>query len=189
MQQPDPSLFQPIRNSRLELGQVYFRTSTIKDWKRLLKPDKYKQLVPDTWRRLAERQLMAVYGFVIMPNHLHVICEMLRNNGKEMPHASFNKTTSHLLVQDLKQQHPAVLAHFRVDEPERPYRIWQRDALAILLDSRAKAAQKLAYLHLNPLHERWQLVDRPENYLWSSARFYETGVDAFGFLTDYQVRL
>ena len=82
----------------MELGQAYFRTSTIKDRKRLLKPDTYKQLVPDTWRRLVERQLIAVYGFVIMPNHLHVIWEMRQKNGKEMPHASFNKTTSHLLV-------------------------------------------------------------------------------------------
>jgi putative transposase len=44
------------------------------------------------------------------------------------------------------------------------------------------------YLHMNPLHARWNLADRPENYYWSPARFYETGIDDFGFLTHYMNR-
>jgi len=67
-------------------------------------------------------------------------------------------------------------------------RVWQRDALAILMDSRAKVEQKIEYIHLNPLQERWSLADRPENYKWSSARFYEEEIDDFGFITHYLER-
>jgi putative transposase len=80
------------RNSRME---VYFWTDTIKDWKHLLKQDKYKNVIISSWQELVERDKIAIYGFVIMPNHLHIVWEMKEPNGREMPHTSFNKFTSH----------------------------------------------------------------------------------------------
>jgi putative transposase len=183
----DPLLKQ-VRNSKMELKNVYFWTDTIQDWKHLLKQDKYKQVIIDTWEDLVKKELIIVYGFVIMPNHLHLIWELNKMNGKEMPHASFNKATAHLITKDLKEMHPAVLKVFQVADQERSYRIWQRDPLAVLMDSKAKLEQKLDYIHNNPLQARWTLTDRPENYPWSSAAFYETGVDDFGFITDYRER-
>lgn len=173
------------RNSRMIFGEAHFWTDTIKDWKKLLNQDKYKEIIISSWQELVSRGLVAVYGFVIMPNHIHVVWEMKEPNGKEAPHASFNKYTSHAILKDLKGSHPEVPPYFKVDDPERKYRIWQRDPLAILMDSRVKVEQKILYMHNNPLHERWNLADRPENYRWSSARFYESGTDEFKFLTHY----
>ena len=173
------------RNSRMDFGEVYFWTDTIKDWKKLLNPDKYKEIIISSWQDLVSRGLIVVYGFVIMPNHIHVVWEMKEPNGKESPQASFNKYTSHAILKDLKINHLDVLPYFKVDDPERRYRIWQRDPLAVLMDSRVKVEQKIHYMHTNPLHERWNLADRPENYFWSSARFYEVGTDEFKFLTHY----
>jgi len=85
----------------------------------------------------------------------------------------------------LKEKSPRSIAIFKVDTLEREYRIWQRDSLAVLMGSRAKVGQKIGYIHRNPLHERWNLADCPESYPWSSANFYETGGDKFGFLTHY----
>lgn len=167
---------------------MYFWTDTIKDWKRLLKPDKYREIVITSWQELNDRKMVTIYGFVIMPNHLHVVWEMKEPNGKEMPHASFNKYTSHMILKDLKVSHPDVLPYFKVDDPERSHRIWQRDPLAVLMDNQQKVEQKIVYMHNNPLHERWNLADRPKNYRWSSAGFYETGVDEFGILTHYMDR-
>ncbi len=107
-------------------------------------------------------------------------------NGKEMPQASFNKFTAHQLIKDLKINDPALLKQFAVDEVDRTYRIWQRDPLAILMDSREKMEQKIQYIHENPLHDKWSLAQFPEDYHWSSAHFYETGNDNFGFLTHYK---
>jgi len=91
-------------------------------------------------------------------------------------------------LKDLKVSHPDSLPHFKVDDSERCHRIWQRDPLAILMDTQKKVEQKTEYMHNNPLHERWNLADRPENYRWSSASFYETDVDEFGILTHYMDR-
>jgi putative transposase len=181
-------IFKVPRNSRMLLGEVYFWTDTIKDWKHLLKQDKYKQLIIDTLKELVGGGFIKIYAFVIMPNHLHFVWELLEKNGNEMPHASFNKKTAHLITKDLKTNHTAVLAYFEVKEKERKFRIWQRDPLAVLMDYKSKAEQKINYIHNNPLQERWNLSERPEAYRWSSARFYEDGFDEFGFLTHYGER-
>jgi putative transposase len=180
--------FEAIRNSKMNLNEVYFWTDTVLDWKKLLKQDKYKQRIIEEWQKLIVKRKIAIYAFVLMPNHLHVVWELLEKNGKEMPHASFNKATGHEIIKDLKENHPAVLNHFEVNENERQYRIWQRDPLAILMDNIHKVEQKINYIHNNPLQERWNLADNPENYKWSSARFYELGIDDFGFLTHYKER-
>lgn len=38
------------------------------------------------------------------------------------------------------------------------------------------------YIHVNPLNKNWQLAKDDLGYYYSSARFYETGLDEFGFL-------
>lgn len=178
----------PIRKSKMFIGEVYFWTSTIKDWKKLFSKDQYKTLIIDCLKELTQKNLIKVYAFVIMPNHLHLIWEMLTMNKKEMPYASFNKKTSHIIIQNLKLHYPHLLPYFKVNENDRSFRVWQRDALAILMDNLSKLEQKIDYIHFNPLQERWNLVTSPEDYHWSSAKFYETGVDEFGFLTHYRDR-
>lgn len=177
-----------FRNSKMLLNEVYFWTDTVKDWKKLFRPVKYKKLLLAELRKLVDRKLIVVYGFVIMPNHLHLVWELVTKNGREMPNASFNKAVAHEIMKDLKLNHHAVLPYFKVNEKERQFRIWQRDPLAILMDSRRKVEQKLDYIHANPLQERWNLAMAPEEYEWSSAGFYETGIDQFGFLTHYMDR-
>jgi hypothetical protein len=44
-------------------------------------------------------------------------------------------------------------------------------------------AQKIDYVHFNPV--KAGLCARPEDYFYSSARFYATGVDEFNMLTHY----
>ncbi len=167
------------------LHRVYFWTSTIINWQMLLTPDKYKQFIVDSLKHLVKTQKITVYAFVIMPNHIHLVWRLEAMNGKEAPHASFHKFTAHVLIQDLKDYFPHLLKHYRVEEKDRTHRVWQRDALAVLIDSRKKAEQTINYIHNNPMAGRWNLSDTPEDYYWSSASYYELEKDEFGFLTHY----
>jgi putative transposase len=177
-------IFTTQRNSIMLLDEIYFWTDTIKDWQILLYDDDHKAIIINSLRELVLREKIIVYAFVIMPNHIHLIWEMKELNGKEMPHASFNKFTAHQFQKLIKAKNPEILNNFKVDESERKYRFWKRDPLAILLDGKDKAIQKLNYIHNNPLQEKWKLCDIPEDYKWSSAKFYDIGVDDFGFLTN-----
>jgi REP element-mobilizing transposase RayT len=170
------------------LNEVYFWTDTVKDWKPLLANDAYKTLLINELRSLTDKGMIAVYGFVLMPNHIHLIWELLKMNGKEKPHASFNKYTSHEMVKHLKANQPHQLEKYEVEETDRQYRIWQRDPLAVRMNSKSKCSQKLNYIHKNPLQDHWNLATREEQYPWSSAGFYLTGKDDFGFLTHYTER-
>ena len=51
--------------------------------------------------------------------------------------------------------------------------------------SREMVSQVLNYIHNNPCTEKWKLAATPEEYYFSSARFYFEGKDDWGFLTNY----
>jgi hypothetical protein len=61
--------------------------------------------------------------------------------------------------------------------------------LAMRIDTRESADQTLLYMHHNPLQEHWKLCGDPNQYRFSSAQFYDNGVDDFGILTHNMDRI
>ena len=85
---------------------------------------------------------------------------------------------------DLLKHHPAVLQCFRVDAKDRIYQFWERNSLSIELRTHSVFLQKMEYIHWNPVRAGLCLL--PEDYHYSSAKFYQTGIDNWGFLTHYR---
>ncbi len=172
----------------MNLNNIYFFTATIQGWKHLLKDDPYKDIIIGSLKYLSEKELINVYAFVIMPNHIHLIWEMLGKNGKEMPYESFMKATSHQFLAKLRRENPELLLQYKVEyDDSRQHRFWKRDALPVELYSDKVFEQKFDYIHNNPVQERWNLADEPTDYKYSSAKFYETEIDEFGFLKHFSV--
>jgi REP element-mobilizing transposase RayT len=61
-----------------------YLTSTILEWKHLLKPDKYKDIVISSLEFLVIERRIKVYGFVIMSNHIHVIWQVQQALNQKM---------------------------------------------------------------------------------------------------------
>lgn len=163
----------------------HFFTATILAWKKLLQPDKYKQIIIESLHFLVKEGRIKVYAFVIMPNHIHLIWRILAPHTQENVQRDFLKFTAQRIKRDLCLHHEAVLAHFYVGASDRKYQFWERNPLAIPLYSLPVFLQKLAYIHKNPLQEKWDLAPYPEAYYYSSAKFYETGEDDFDMLSAY----
>ena len=180
--------YKGYRNSHTTLNEVYFWTITINQWYHLLNEEQHKMIIIDSLRWLCKNQLIEVYGYVIMPNHVHLLWNQLKMNGKELPKNSFEKFTAKALTVKIKQRGGAYQQQFAVTAHDRRHSIWQRDPLAIRVFSREMAAQKLEYIHFNPLQEHWRLCRRQEDYRFSSALFYEKGIDEFGIVTHYMDR-
>ena len=125
-----------------------------------------------------------VLGYVIMPNHIHLIWRINEPNGKESPQGSFLKYTAHIFKKMLRDEGRLTLEAYGVDAENKKYEFWQRDSLAIPLFTRKVAIQKLNYIHNNPLKEHWNLVKHPCDYKYSSARYYEMNEKDFSFLKD-----
>ena len=180
----DKSIFEYERKSYISIGEIYFWTATINQWKHLLKRDAYKDIIINSLKYLNEKGKIDVFAFVIMPNHIHLIWRINEMNGKETAQASFLKFTAHEFKRKLKIDAPEFLLEFAVSAHNKNYEFWKRDSLAIHLYSKEIAFQKLDYIHNNPLAEHWQLVKDPCEYKYSTCNFYNTGKKIFSFIKD-----
>ncbi|WP_214070354.1 transposase [Mucilaginibacter sp. dw_454] len=162
-----------------------FFTATILEWKLLLKPDVFKDIIINSLLFLKNEGSIVVYGFVIMPNHIHLIWQIQDGFIKEKIQLRFLKFTGQQLKFELTKINPEQLENYRVNAKDREYQIWERNSLSVDLWTAAVFIQKLDYIHNNPIQEKWRLANYPEDYKYSSAKFYETGIDDFGLLKHY----
>lgn len=78
-----------------------------------------------------------------------------------------------------------MLNEFLVNSTDRKYQFWKRSSLSVDLWSDEVFMQKLVYIHNNPVQEKWKLAEHPEDYKYSSARFYVDGSDEFNLVTHF----
>ena len=158
-----------------------FFTATIQEWKPLLKEDKYKNVIVDCLKFLVKEGKVTINGFVIMDNHIHIVWQAKGINTIQKIQTSFLKHTSKEFKKLLEEDKN--LEAYKVDAIDRHYNFWKRDSLNIELYTAAVFHQKLNYIHHNPV--RANLCNLPEDYYFSSASFYEKGIDHFEFLEHY----
>ena len=170
------------RKSYIEINRTYFFTASVHQWLPLLESKDNKELIVNYLKELSERKFIKVYSFVIMPTHVHFIWDQLQKNGKETPQGSFLKFTAHEFLKKLKQDGSS--KPYEVNAANKKHQIWQRDSLSVEICEVDFAKQKIEYIHFNPVSGKWNLAENYLEYYYSSARFYETGVDDFGFLNN-----
>ena len=158
-----------------------FYTATILEWKLLLKPGKYKDVIIQCLQYLTTNKKITLYAFVIMDNHIHLIWQALPGKTPKQIQLSFMKYTAQQIKFDLVESHPLVLDKFRLNAKDITYQFWKRNSLGIELYSHDVFIQKLEYIHWNPV--KAGLCSLPEEYYYSSAHFYHIGTDNFGMLT------
>ncbi len=163
-----------------------FFTASIKDWLPLLRHKNQKQTILDSLQFLVSNKRVKVYAFVIMPNHLHLIWQNTTNHKYSDVQRDFLKFTAQTIKNDLITANSSLITKLRVDNKDRKYQIWQYKSLSKELYSQTVFLQKLDYIHHNPLQENWKLATDPCDYFYSSAKYYETGISDFQFLSDYR---
>src|SRR5690349_3055237 len=100
------------RKSHMEMGEIYFWTTTINNWHKLLLNDDYKEIIIGSLDYLSSAGKIDVFGFVIMPDHLHLIWRALALNGKETPQGSFLKFTAHEFRKKIAKRGPTATEQF-----------------------------------------------------------------------------
>jgi len=105
--------------------------------------------------RVRQHHQLRVYGYVIMPEHVHLLVNEPENG------------TLAQAMQSLKQGVARRLA-LRANDP-----FWQARYYDFNVWSERKFVEKLRYIHRNPVHRG--LVTRPEDWLWSSFLHYAAG--------------
>ncbi len=95
----------------------------------------------------------------------------------------FGKFTAKQLILKIHLDETLFIEEYKSTQKDRKYQIWERRPLAIPIYNDKTFYQKLNYIHCNPCSAKWNLANTPQEYLYSSAKFYETGIDDWGFLT------
>ena len=160
-----------------------FYTATIYKWQPLLADDKHKDTIVNSLKFLVIEKRIVLNAFVIMSNHIHLIWQPLFGFSPSNIQASFMKFTDQQLKRSLSNNNVETLASFKVNKYDREYQFWKSEPLGIKMISPAVFEQKLNCIHYNPV--RAGLCINPEDYYYSSAKFYLDATDSLGILTHY----
>ena len=160
-----------------------FFTASIKGYYKLLQHDKYKDIIVNSLRFLVESNRIKLFAFVVMDDHIHLIWQMQPLIHPQHVQRDFLKYTAQQIKLDLQKNHPEILPQFKSEANDWIYQFWKRRALSIELRTDKIFQQKLDYINWNPV--KAGMCKLPEEYKYSSALLYHTGLDNWAFLTHH----
>jgi len=163
---------------------MFFFTATINSWQNLLEDNQLKLIILNTFRWFVNNKKAAIHGFVIMPNHFHVLWTPLQDNYDII--FSFKSYTGSQFRNYLLENNPSLLKNYVSSQGDSQFNFWKRRSKSIEMMTRTIAGQKLDYLHQNPLQGKWQLCEVEEDYYYSSASYYFDETNHFDFLSRYE---
>lgn len=150
-----------IRISHELKDQIYFFTCTVKNWYYLF--DRYDrfQILEDSFVFCQKHKGLKVYAYVFMLNHLHCIASA-PDLGSVIH--DMKAYLSKALRRNISATEKNVLSLFQ--ESDGSFRLWEKTNYPKLVMSEEFLAQKVDYIHFNPVKK--QYVHFPEDWRWSS---------------------
>jgi REP element-mobilizing transposase RayT len=142
------------------------------------------------WFDHLHRNDVFVTGYVIMPNHVHVLLyfpQMPKSLNTVIGNAK--RFMAYEIIKRLEEKKAAHLLdvlHGGVKKREQKkgqiHKVFEESFDAKDCYSEEFIFQKLQYMHLNPVSKKWNLADDFTDYEHSSASFYEKGVKRYEHL-------
>ena len=158
--------------------KLYFVSFSVVYWIDLFIRNEYKNILLNSWEHCIKHKGMELYGYCIMTSHVHMILGTRQNNMDDIMR-DMKRYTSIQLKSAIKD-HPFesrkewILWMMKRAGKKNcnniEFQLWQQDNHPIQLNSPLIAYQKLDYTHYNPVVAG--IVEKPEDYLYSSARNY-----------------
>lgn len=128
-----------------------------------------KQLTGDAINEARNSCGFLLFAYVFMPDHVHLLTDAPRKPSQVLQY--IKGISGHRVIDYLKvAQHESSLQKLRHVDWKRNHRysLWQHDSDIFTVNSESKFMEKVNYIHMNPV--RAGLVERPQDYDWSSAR-------------------
>src|SRR2546423_7934979 len=147
----------------------YYLTSVAKDRLPVFRTDEIKLITCAALNEARQSGKFALYAYVIMPDHLHVITDSTLSASKTLQF--INGITGRRIIDYLKEdKHESSLQKLRHEIRPRHYgySLWDHHPDARLLFTESMLMQRVNYTHQNPV--RAGLVNHKEDYRWSSVR-------------------
>ena len=165
-----------------DIDKAYFVTLTVVGWIDVFTRRNHKLLLVNSLKYCQENKVLAIYGWCLMPSHLHMIVSAEGSYALSEILRDFKKFTSKEIVKQIEEEPESrrewMLEYFfktgRKLKRIKENKFWQDGNLAKEIYGNRFLEEKLDYIHHNPVEE--MIVSKPEEYLFSSARDY-AGLD------------
>ena len=147
----------------------YFITSTIIEWVPIFMSKTYFDILVSSIRYCQEHYGFAVYAYVILDNHFHMVCRSIELS--KVMQACKRHTTKKIIQQletDKKMWTLNLLSYYKKKHKTgSEHQLWQEGFHPQQITSDKMLNQKIEYIHHNPV--RRGLVSKPEDWVYSSA--------------------
>ena len=158
--------------------KTYFMTMTVVDWIDLFTRVTQKQLIVDSLKYCQENKGLNIFGWCLMPSHLHLIANTKIPFDLDNVVRDFKGHTSKhavlLIENETESRREWLLDKFfhagKIHPKNKSYKVWRDKNHAIELFTEKVTWQKLNYIHRNPVVDK--IVYNEQDYLFSSARNY-----------------
>jgi len=160
---------------------TYYLTFQVENWIDIFTRKRYRDIVVQSFNYCIKEKGLVVYAWVIMSNHVHCIVNStpgeLANTIRDLK--SFTaKQIIKSIQEDGESRKEWMLIQFKqsgIDKGQQ-YQLWTHENHAIEINPYQPAfiQSKINYIHNNPV--RAGIVKHPEEYIYSSANQYYTGI-------------
>ena len=161
---------------------TFFVTFTCYQWLPLIeKVNGYDTIY--NWFNVLKNKGHFINGYVIMPNHVHVLISFIETGQRiNTTIGNGKRFMAYEITERLKQNNEMELLNKLAEGVEdkrmqnnKQHAVWELSFDWKDCRSKEFINQKLDYIHNNPCRGKWNLCRSPVRYLHSSAKFYLTG--------------
>lgn len=160
--------------------KLYFVTSVIVKHKIIFLQDDIAKIPLHSLAWLREQGYWKLYGFCLLPNHIHFIVKLENASTINEPVFKFHSFTAHEIIKYLKETgNQTLLTFFQKNAKEaktdRDHLLWN-NCLIRNIETEFVLRGLLEYTHNNPLSKKWKLADSRDEYRYSSACYFDKGM-------------
>jgi len=162
---------------------TYFSTFAINNFIPVFKDfPETNRIILDCFKFLVEENLVKIFSFVIMRNHIHLVWMSNGENEIDRIIFSFKKYTGNKIISFLKEVDKDYLSNFWSERKDRDHKLWKLNIGNILIHDSEMLNIKIRYIHNNPTKGHFKAVDDCVDYYYSSAKAYSLQSSNFSFL-------
>ncbi len=156
--------------------KLYFISYATVYWIDVFVRDEYMQVIIDSWKHCQETKGLQIYGWCIMPSHVHMIIGSNKNKLEDIVRDTKSYTSTAL--KNAIKEHPhesrkewmlwLMERAGKKNGNNNDWQFWQQHNKPLEIISQEMFDEKLAYIHQNPVQAGF--VMREEDWKYSSAR-------------------
>jgi REP element-mobilizing transposase RayT len=156
--------------------KLYFVSFATVHWIDVFIREEYMKIVLDSWKFCQEKKGLEIYGWCIMPSHVHMIIGSNKNKLEDIIRdmKSYTSTEMKKAISNNPQESRKEWIIWMCERAGRKngnnndWQFWQQHNKPLEIKDQEMFDKTLEYIHLNPVMAGF--VTKPEDWKYSSAR-------------------